>query len=707
MRQRRKVEPGSFWKGLAKKVTLTGDTGWQTISTSSFGKLLSDNDDSALLKAFSLSEIVFACVREKATAVNDAPLEVVRDTEDGVEVVDHEALSLFYDNKYYSYADLLNLMVSRLELTGASRCLMNLYRNRDGVGEIIPLPSNIVKANSNAVQIVGYEITRDGDSPLVVDLEEILDIRYVDPASFMGYISPLSAAYRQYRTDEQREILTNELLENRQVPGLMLEQQAGQALTRDQVAVLRDTLTERVGGGKRGKSLVIPFGLKVAPGIDVKDIDFSALASLTESRICMAFQVPPILIGAKVGLDKATYANYKEARKSFYRESMKAIWNILAEGFTRNIFRKHGEEELYFRFDTSNVPEMQEDEDAKANRVVALFNAGVIDRNEARQEVGYDPTDEEYTPSVTEPTPQDEAPVDETKPEEQLNDMEEQKEELAGKARAAIGYYPQERALEKAIAEEFRRQSAACVAYIKDGKDINFTEVGSNMGVAVKPYLQKIYESRAKETIDEIIRQGKTIDGFKAKADDLSIDFNVVNEHLQQAIDNQIVKLSESTIAFTEASIAATVSKVRSALTEAGVLGANTIPEITKAVQEAFGGMETWRAKRIAITESSRAVHSASVISAYESNVVKAIVPIISADACQLCQAYDANNNPTGQPLFPMTSIQDALSQIDDYENRTLPPFHPNCRCTVGYVFIDGPQVNMPQQVPQVGTQVR
>ena len=51
-------------------------------------------------------------------------------------------------------------------------------------------------------------------------------------------------------------------------------------------------------------------------------------SSSRESRICAAMQVPPILVGAKVGLDRSTFTNYQEARKQLWEEAIFSLQGV-------------------------------------------------------------------------------------------------------------------------------------------------------------------------------------------------------------------------------------------------------------------------------------------------------------------------------------------------------------------------------------------
>lgn len=170
--------------------------------------------------------------------------------------------------------------------------------------------------------------------------------------------------------------------------------------------------------------------------------------------------------------------------------------------------------------------------------------------------------------------------------------------------------------------------------------------------------------------------------------DDINEAFKVIRPEVEIRINNQVTKLSTSTLRTTQKNINTAIAKTRAALAQELVYGENTIPGLTKAVRGVFEDAEKYRAKRIAITESSLAVHDADILAAKESRVIRGFAPVVSADACPLCQVYNEDKKPTGIPLYPYTSVNSAVRQIGVYEERTLPPFHPNCRCTQRAILV-------------------
>src|SRR5690606_9298295 len=124
-------------------------------------------------------------------------------------------------------------------------------------------------------------------------------------------------------------------------------------------------------------------------GLSFEEMGFDVLDARSEARICMVLGVPPILVGAKIGLDRATYSNYNEARLAWWEDTLRpqdrnfesVIQGALAPEFGTDIV---------VEFDFGNVPALKESEDAKWTRTTSALGAGYITVNEARLFIGLD-----------------------------------------------------------------------------------------------------------------------------------------------------------------------------------------------------------------------------------------------------------------------------------------------------------------------------
>ena len=117
-------------------------------------------------------------------------------------------------------------------------------------------------------------------------------------------------------------------------------------------------------------------------GFDFDELAFGDLHALTDTNVCSAFGVPPILLHRQAGLDAATYSNYGQARTSFYEDTVAPLWARLDGAFTRGLIDagEFGDDGVELEFDTSRVPALQEDADARRRFVLESWRLRVIDQ---------------------------------------------------------------------------------------------------------------------------------------------------------------------------------------------------------------------------------------------------------------------------------------------------------------------------------------
>jgi len=123
---------------------------------------------------------------------------------------------------------------------------------------------------------------------------------------------------------------------------------------------------------------------------------------LSETRICSAFGVPAILVGANTGLQRSTYSNYREARESFWEETLLPLYRRIEQFMAGLLQPEFPSERGYLGFDFSQVKALQEDETALVQRQLTraqiakeLINAGFTPES-ALQTAGID-TDMQHT----------------------------------------------------------------------------------------------------------------------------------------------------------------------------------------------------------------------------------------------------------------------------------------------------------------------
>jgi HK97 family phage portal protein len=125
-----------------------------------------------------------------------------------------------------------------------------------------------------------------------------------------------------------------------------------------------------------------------------KEMVFPELDARSEARICMVYGVKPILISAKIGMDRSTMNNYKEGKSSWYEENVTNEWKLLSSELTEQLLPDFEDNEsLVAEFDTHKIMALQEDRNQRWKRADDGYKSGTVTLNEARQEKGLDPKD--------------------------------------------------------------------------------------------------------------------------------------------------------------------------------------------------------------------------------------------------------------------------------------------------------------------------
>jgi len=164
---------------------------------------------------------------------------------------------------------------------------------------------------------------------------------------------------------------------------------------------------ERLFSGVRKAfgTAVLQRGLKPEIiGSKVGDLDVEPIFAQMRQQIAVAFGIPQTMLE-----DAANFATAREHKLSFYYETIFPECDLIAAGLNQQFFTQQNQR---FEFRFQDVEAVQQDEATKATQVGQLFQLGIITADEAREQLGYEPT------AASEPAPEPEpVPESETEPE--------------------------------------------------------------------------------------------------------------------------------------------------------------------------------------------------------------------------------------------------------------------------------------------------
>lgn len=239
---------------------------------------------------------------------------------------------------------------------------------------------------------------------------------------------------------------------------------------------------------------------------------------------------------------------------------------------------------------------------------------------------------------------------------------------------------PKGEELESLLKTIFRKQKASVLRAVKgllssisSTKEIDWT-TPIDLDEWVPEMVQK-----AAPLIELEFRQGASDLMSRVGISDDSEDWSVTLDETRTASLGASMQFCKATNATTSMEINNALDHLRMDIANGIVDGKNTPRELTKIVSGVFDKAEKWRAKRIAVTESSRAVHGGQLLAAAKSGVVSGFKWLLSDDACPMCQRIAAEH-PDGVILGDSFANS---GKEGPYALTYHPPAHPSCMCTV------------------------
>jgi len=347
-------------------------------------------------EGYEYNAVIYACITELMDSMSEAPmLAEVQNRKGEWEVKEDHPLARLLANPNPEmsvdeftranamYENIAGNMFWEKERSAATRVvgLWPMRPDRVGIISVKSKPGQRVKQ-----RITGYT-WRSGADVVQLPFNDVIHFKYPNPRDDLFGLPPLAAAAREGDTDNKATDYVRSFFENAAVPkGLLrvvgLTDEAEQRRVRE---ALIETYT---GTGGWHKPLVLSEGSEwIELAESFKDMDFPNLRKITETRLCMVFDVPPIIIGSYAGLDKATYANYGEARQSYTQETVIPMYRRRDTVLNRTLAPEFGAN-VRIRSDTSKLAALVEDVTEVWSRAKEALAVGGITVNDFRREVG-------------------------------------------------------------------------------------------------------------------------------------------------------------------------------------------------------------------------------------------------------------------------------------------------------------------------------
>ena len=283
-------------------------------------------------------------------------------------------------------------MVIHLHVTGNAY----VYKERSQSGKVVAIyllrPDRITIKSDIKEGVESYEYDIEGYTYSIPPVD-VAHMKLVNPTNDVYGLSPLQVIAPVINLDLSIIQYAKAFFQNAGVPSGMLKIKR-RINTQEEANTIRRTWRSQFSspGNFHNLAILDEDAHYEALATPITDLALGDLRDTVETRICMAFGVPSILVGAVIGLDRATYANYKEARKTFYSEKMIPLVNRMVR-----FLNLHMEGEFpgeFIAVDFSNVRSLIDDKDDITKRAVDQYGAGLVTLNEARAVLGLDPVED-------------------------------------------------------------------------------------------------------------------------------------------------------------------------------------------------------------------------------------------------------------------------------------------------------------------------
>ncbi len=261
-----------------------------------------------------------------------------------------------------------NAYVEKAEVEGAPRELFALR------------PDRMKAVASASGWPEAYEYSVNGQSVRLAR-EAVLHVKLFNPLNDHYGMSPLEAAQRPIDTHNAAAAWNKAMLDNSARPsGALVYAAADGQLTADQFERLKRELEQSYqGASNAGRPMVLEGGLDWKEmGFSPKEMEFIEAKNAAARDIALAFGVPPMLLGIP---GDNTFANYAEANRTFWRQTIVPLAGRLAEALTSWLGG-----DLRLAHDLDQVEALAFDREALWARI---DKASFLTEDEKREAVGY------------------------------------------------------------------------------------------------------------------------------------------------------------------------------------------------------------------------------------------------------------------------------------------------------------------------------
>lgn len=260
----------------------------------------------------------------------------------------------------------------RVMLGGTPR---ELYALRPDRMKVVPGADGLPLAYEYSV---GGKSRRWEVDPINLD-SDVRHDKMFNPLDDWYGMSPIEAGAYAIDTSNEAQKLTQALLQNSARPSGALMSET--PLTDDQYNRLKSSVEQQYSGSTNaGRPLLLDGGLRWEQmAMSMRDLEIIETRYASARDICLAFGVPPLLLGLK---GDNTFANYAEARLAFWEETVIPLCHQIAHDWSDWLGRFFGD--LTIKPDFDNVPSIAEKKAVQWDMANAADDLTINEKREMR-----------------------------------------------------------------------------------------------------------------------------------------------------------------------------------------------------------------------------------------------------------------------------------------------------------------------------------
>ena len=353
-------------------------------------------------EGYSENAIVYRCINEIANNASRVKINLFRGD---AEVDNHPLLDLLYNpSPTQSQVEWFQGLYSYLLISG-NNYMLSVGGDNTPPTELYNLrPDRIKIQTGQRAMPTAYDYIISGQVVERYEVDQatgdskIKHIKMFNPLDDYYGMSPIQAS----SVDIDQHNLANKhnvnLLQNGARPsGAVIfnpkdETGGNVQLSENQRSQLQSDINSRFSGtNNAGRPMLLEgdFDWKEM-GLSPKDMDFISLKNMSAKDIALVYGVPSQLIGIP---DSQTYSNFAEAKLALYNETIIPLLDKIQGDLNEWLVPQFNDEALELRYDIDSIPAMAEQRRRVFESVTAGVKDGILTRNEAREQLGYEPID--------------------------------------------------------------------------------------------------------------------------------------------------------------------------------------------------------------------------------------------------------------------------------------------------------------------------